>query len=66
MQVAEPKNMHPTAGKITGSINEAAAATGLSRSSIYAQIRQGRLETVKFGGRTLVKWDSLRAMLEAA
>ena len=52
--------------KITGSINEAVDATGLSRSTLYQKIREGRLETVKFGGRTLVKWDSLKAMLEAA
>jgi excisionase family DNA binding protein len=52
--------------KITGSINEAVDATGLSRSTLYQKIREGRLETIKFGGRTLVKWDSLKAMLEAA
>ncbi len=52
--------------KITGSINEAVEATGLSRSTIYQKIRENRLETIKFGGRTLIKWDSLKAMLEAA
>lgn len=52
--------------KITGSINEAVEASGLSRSTLYEKIKEGRLETIKFGGRTLVKWESLRAMLEAA
>lgn len=48
---------------ITGSINEAVEATGLSRSTLYEKIKDGTLQTVKFGGRTLVRWDSLRAMI---
>jgi len=36
-------------------VNEAAKALSLGRTSIYALIKEGRLETVKLGRRTLVK-----------
>jgi len=51
---------------ITTSINETAKALGLGRTSIYALIREGRLETIKLGRRTLVKVDSIRRLLEEA
>jgi len=47
------------------SISEAAKALGLGRTSIYALINEGRLETVKIGRRRLVKVESIRALLEA-
>ena len=46
------------------SINETAKALSLGRTSIYALIKEGRLETVKLGRRTLVKTDSIRRLLE--
>jgi excisionase family DNA binding protein len=49
---------------ITTSINDAAKALSLGRTSIYALIREGRLETVKLGRRTLVKIASIRRLLE--
>ncbi|MGA2871427.1 MAG: helix-turn-helix domain-containing protein [Verrucomicrobiota bacterium] len=49
---------------IAASINETAKALSLGRTSIYALIREGRLETVKLGRRTLVKVDSIRRLLE--
>lgn len=45
------------------SINEAARALGVGRTSIYALIKQGRLETVKLGSRTLVKTSSILALI---
>jgi excisionase family DNA binding protein len=48
---------------ITISIKDAARAVGLGRTSIYALIRDGRLETVKLGRRTLVKVASIRRLL---
>lgn len=50
---------------ITVSINDAAKALGLGRTSIYVLIREGRLETVKLGRRNLVKVESIRRLLEA-
>jgi excisionase family DNA binding protein len=45
------------------SINEAAKALGLGRTSIYAMIADGRLEAFKLGRRTLVKADSIRRLV---
>ena len=49
---------------LTTSINDTAKALSLGRTSIYALIREGRLETVKLGRRTLVKIDSIRRLLD--
>jgi len=46
------------------SINEAAKALSLGRTSIYALIREGRLETIKLGRRTLVKVESVHRLIE--
>ena len=48
------------------SINDTAKALSLGRTSIYALIRDGRLETIKLGRRTLVKVESIRRLLEQA
>jgi excisionase family DNA binding protein len=45
------------------SVKEAAKALGLGRTSIYVLINEGRLETVKLGRRTLIKVQSVRALL---
>jgi excisionase family DNA binding protein len=51
---------------IVTSVNGAAKALSLGRTSIYALIKEGRLETVKMGRRTLVKTDSIRRLIEQA
>ena len=53
-------------GIIVVSINEAARALGLGRTSIYALINEGRLEARKLGRRTLVTTESIRALIEGA
>jgi excisionase family DNA binding protein len=45
------------------SINDAAKALGLGRTSIYAMITDGRLQAFKLGRRTLVKADSIRRLV---
>ncbi len=51
---------------IVTSINEAAKALSLGRTSIYALIREGRLEAVKMGRRTLIKVESIRRLVDNA
>lgn len=47
------------------SINEAAKALGLGRTSIYTMIGDGRLESFKLGRRTLIKTASIRRLVDA-
>lgn len=47
------------------SINDTAKTLSLGRTSIYALIREGRLETIKLGRRTLIKSASVRRLLGA-
>lgn len=46
-------------------IAEACSAAGISRSSIYEAIRRGELTAVKFGAKTLIRVDDLRAWLDS-
>lgn len=50
--------------KVAYRINEAVVATGVPRSTLYEQIRSGRLRTRKLGARTLIMAADLRAWLE--
>jgi excisionase family DNA binding protein len=45
------------------SINDAARALSLGRTSIYAMIGDGRLEAFKLGRRTLIKAESVRRLV---
>jgi excisionase family DNA binding protein len=47
------------------SINDAAKALGVGRTSIYQMINDGRLEAFKLGRRTLVKTESIRRLVDA-
>jgi excisionase family DNA binding protein len=49
---------------ISTSISEAARALSIGRTTIYKLIREGRLEIVKIGRRTLVKANSIRKLVE--
>ena len=51
--------------KLAYTPEEAAAATGLGRTSIFEALRGGRLERRKAGARTLIPAKSLRAFLAA-
>ncbi len=42
------------------SIKDAAKALGVGRTTIYAMMKDGRLETFKIGRRTLVRTESIR------
>lgn len=49
--------------KLAYSINEAAQALSLGRTSIYGMIADGRLVALKLGRRTLITADSIQRLL---
>lgn len=51
---------------ITVTIDGAKKATGLGATKLYELIAEGRLKTIKIGRRTLVKTDSIRALVDQA
>lgn len=50
--------------QLTVSVTAAAKALGLGRTSIYALIKQRRIEVIKIGRRTLLTTASLRNLLD--
>jgi excisionase family DNA binding protein len=51
---------------ITVTVEGAKKALGLGHTKIYELIGKGQLQTVKIGRRTLVKTDSIRALVDQA
>ena len=47
------------------SINDTAKALSSGRTTVYAMIKDGRLEAFKLGRRTLVKAESIRRLVAA-
>jgi excisionase family DNA binding protein len=50
---------------VTVTVEGAKKALGLGHTKIYELINDGRLKTVKIGKRTLVRCDSIRALVGA-
>jgi len=48
---------------ITMTVKTAVAATGMTRSQLFALIARGSIDTVKVGRRRLIKTSSLREFL---
>lgn len=48
------------------SLADAAKASGLSRETLYRRINDGALDSVRVGGRRLIKVASLRRLLGEA
>ena len=48
---------------LSTSVQSAASIIGVSRTSIYRLIKDGKIDTVKVRGRRLVKTESLRALV---
>lgn len=48
---------------LTTSINETAKVLGLGRTSVYLLIKDGRLDVVRIGRRTLVRVESIQRLL---
>jgi excisionase family DNA binding protein len=51
---------------LTVSVTAAARALGIGRTTAYLLITQGQLKVVRLGRRTLVRTDSIRALVEGA
>ena len=51
---------------ITVTVDGAKKALGIGHTKIYELIGAGKLDTVKVGRRTLVKTDSIRALVDQA
>jgi excisionase family DNA binding protein len=51
--------------RLAVSIEDAVTASGLGRSKVYEEIRDGRLVARKVGKRTLILMTDLQAWLEA-
>lgn len=49
---------------IATSINGAAKALGIGRTTVYQLIKEQRLEAFKLGRRTLIKTASIRALID--
>lgn len=47
------------------SIKDTAKALSIGRTSIYGLIKEGRLETLKLGRRTLIKTESIRRLMQS-
>lgn len=52
--------------KLAYSIKEAIAASSIRRTKLYSLIKEGDLDAVRIGGRTLIPADSLRALIANA
>lgn len=50
--------------KLAYSISETARALSMGRTSIYAMMSDGRLESFKLGRRTLIKAESIRRLVD--
>lgn len=51
--------------KLTFTIKEATAATGLGRTTLYSLIKAGELTAVKIGTRTLIRRTDLEKLIES-
>ena len=52
--------------RLSYTVKEAAQSLGISVPGLYNAIKAGRVECVKFGGRTLIRHTALEAALDAA
>lgn len=50
--------------KISYTVNEAVAASGIGRTKLYDLMRAGELKPAKIGTRTLIRRKDLEALIE--
>ena len=60
------KNLEsPSGSRLALRVNDAVAASGLSRSTLYKLISEGKLTAVKVAGRRLILIEDLHGLLKA-
>lgn len=52
-------------GQLAISINDAAKALGIGRSSVYGLIKAQKLDVIKIGTRTLITTASINRLIQA-
>lgn len=62
---APPPVVAAPSEKLAYGIKEAASALGVSKTTIWRAMKEGKLSAVKVGNRTLIKTDALQAWLSA-
>lgn len=60
---ARVQGARPSAERRAYSVKDVAAASGLSRATLYRLIKEGQLAPVRVGGRTLIPADQLDSLL---
>ena len=58
--------METEPGKLAYTVSEAAEAIGLSKSTVFEMLKDGRLRGLKLGHRRLIRRSELEAVLDAA
>jgi excisionase family DNA binding protein len=53
----------PFVEPITVTVAQTKQLTGLGHNTVYVLIKQGKLDVVKVGARTLIKFDSIKRLL---
>ena len=61
---ARNEALENASGKLAYNVRQVCKLSGLSRATVYAAIRGGKLRARKQGARTLVLRDDLRSWLE--
>lgn len=54
------------ANRLVVSVAEACALLGVSKPTVYSRMRDGTLQSIRWGGRRLIRADDLRASLDLA
>ena len=54
----------PTLEPLTVVVSEACRIMGIGRTRLYSLIKDGRLDIVKIGRRTLIRYDSLKRLAD--
>lgn len=57
--------MKAQADKLAYRIDEAALASGIGRTKLYEEMKEGRLQARKVGNRTLILRDELQRFLQS-